>query len=539
MLRNFHNHPSNVSGTFPVHRRQQREAQPEIRERILADKAVNTISAKESYIAVQQQYPGLDIEISDIFNIQAQEQYYHDEGLPAVQAMARDLGDAYHFHYSVNEHYRLVNLVFLQKTSLYLLRRWPYTIILDATYHTNKFGLYLVDIVGMTGSSKTFIIGQAFLSAEGEEDYTFILQWLQDLYVEAGLEMPITIVTDKAGGLICALKKVFPTSHHILCIVHINRDVLTYCKTHWRDELVTNVDRDSFTVDSDKELPVDPTTTDTGLISVEERESYMDTHVERFLPLCNTVVNAPSIPAHKTAWNDLQRRYAEYPKIISYLERIWIPFRENFCKAWLNNIPHFGNTTSNRAEGSHRGVKRKIPKNRLHVRKVVDIMKTYLKYINKDHLKDINRDRSSIGDFFKRPCFHKLRYRITVFAIKKVEEHLAFFKEKDQSALPKCTGIFSRTWGVPCPHKVYAKDEAVEMLEVADFHQQWRIIPQTDLLPLDPALLLRDPVIVRDPKSRGKKAKTGRVLSAFEVINEDILSQLVNLNRRRHHSRER
>jgi hypothetical protein len=73
--------------------------------------------------------------------------------------MARDLGEAFYFHYSVDDHERLVNMVFFKKASLDLLRRWPYTIILDATYKTNKFSLYLVDIVGMTGAGKTFIVG--------------------------------------------------------------------------------------------------------------------------------------------------------------------------------------------------------------------------------------------------------------------------------------------------------------------------------------------------------------------------------------------
>jgi hypothetical protein len=82
--------------------------------------------------------------------------------------------------------------------------------------------------------------------------------------------MPVSITTDKTGGLIVVLKNVFPASHHLLCTVHINQDVLTYSKTTWRDELVTDVDGDLFSIESDNEQPVDPTTMDNGLILTEE-----------------------------------------------------------------------------------------------------------------------------------------------------------------------------------------------------------------------------------------------------------------------------
>jgi Ni2+-binding GTPase involved in maturation of urease and hydrogenase len=142
---------------------------------------VPTISAKETHIAIRHQFPEVPINITDIFNTKGKKQAENDQGLSAIQAMARDMGDAFYFHYSVDEVNRLLNLIFIEKASLDLLRRWPYTILLDATYKTNKFGMYLVDIVGMTGSGKTFIIAQSFLSAEGEDDYGFILEWLRDV----------------------------------------------------------------------------------------------------------------------------------------------------------------------------------------------------------------------------------------------------------------------------------------------------------------------------------------------------------------------
>jgi hypothetical protein len=107
----------------------------------------------------------------DVYNLQANQQSKKDQGLPTIQALVRKLGEDFHFHYSTDKHKRLINLVFFKKDCVELLRRWPYIIILNATYKSNKFNLYLVNIVGITATGRTFIIRQAFLSSEETEDY--------------------------------------------------------------------------------------------------------------------------------------------------------------------------------------------------------------------------------------------------------------------------------------------------------------------------------------------------------------------------------
>jgi hypothetical protein len=48
---------------------------------------------------------------------------------------------------------------------------------------------------------------------------------------------------------------------------------------------------------------------------------------------------------------------------------------------------------------------------------------------------------------------------------------------------------------------------------------------------MDSSLLLRDPVVIRDRKSRGKVSKTGRILSAFEHV--DLTSTIMTTPRRK------
>jgi MULE transposase domain len=522
-LSTYHNHPQSFGGTYPVHRRQARQTVPELRRRILTDATVSTISVKDTHSAVQIQFPGVNIHLKDVYNIQANNQLKEDQGLPAIQAMAREMQD-FHFHYSIDEHQRLINMVFFEKKCVEFIQHWPSTIILDATYKSNKFNLYLLDIVGITCTGRTFIIGQAFLSSESTEDYQYVLEWLRDIYVHAGVEMPKTITSDKADGLLAALKIVFPTARHLLCKWHINTDVLKYCKRLWRDELVGNVGGESFVIDSDEELPqpaAENISIPASLITPEEKKEYMATKERQFLPMWASVTDASTPEACDEAFAALRRKYIhEYAAVIKYLEKTWMPHKAKFCNAWTSNVSHYGAVTSGRAEAMHRAVKKKIKHRRLHLRQVVKIMKLYVDELNKTILSDIEKDRTALGKLYSKPIYHNLRHRISAFAIGKMNEHLAFFKESHSIALPPCKGTFSRIWGVPCAHQIYAKNEAFERLTVNDFHKQWHL-KGTDLPPLDPSLLLRDPVVIRDRVS-GKRLKTGRIRSGFETVNSEV-----------------
>ena len=70
----------------------------------------------------------------------------------------------------------------------------------------------------MTSLNNSFIIGQAFLSAEDKEAFSFIIRWLKDFYMAMGLSPPHSISIDRAGGLIAALNEVWPNVPYLLCL---------------------------------------------------------------------------------------------------------------------------------------------------------------------------------------------------------------------------------------------------------------------------------------------------------------------------------
>jgi hypothetical protein len=55
--------------------------------------------------------------------------------------------------------------------SVKYLNENPYIILLDCTYKTNKFGMLMLDILGVNGLDQGFTVRVIFLNAETEEDY--------------------------------------------------------------------------------------------------------------------------------------------------------------------------------------------------------------------------------------------------------------------------------------------------------------------------------------------------------------------------------
>ena len=57
-----------------------------------------------------------------------------------------------------------------------------------------------------------------------------MLECLKDFYKEAALDLPISITSDKAAGLILAIIEVFLNISYLLYLWHVNNDIKVYCQ---------------------------------------------------------------------------------------------------------------------------------------------------------------------------------------------------------------------------------------------------------------------------------------------------------------------
>ncbi|KAI5683255.1 hypothetical protein M9H77_04483 [Catharanthus roseus] len=74
------------------------------------------------------------------------------------------------------------DIVVAHLTSIAMLRTWPYVLIMDTTYKTNKYNMPLLECVGMTPTGKNFTMATAFMCNEQATTYRWVLQQIKHLY---------------------------------------------------------------------------------------------------------------------------------------------------------------------------------------------------------------------------------------------------------------------------------------------------------------------------------------------------------------------
>ena len=494
---NEHNHgPSYLSTAHPIHRRNARKSRPEMLRQIENNK-ISRISAKDTLSSLQNQFPDAPLTLRDVENVYDEVKKAMNRGLPAIQAMIAKVDNSFQYHYVLDEHDRLERVLFFHDASLQLLQLFPKSYILDATYRTNRFNLPLLDIVGFTATNSSFIIGQAFLTHEAEEDYIWILTWIREIYEKYKLPTPESITTDKAGGLHNACGVVWPEVPHLLCRWHIDKDVRGYCQKHW---LVHTENR----------------------ISNDDRKTEIDENVKEFAEFWTKMLYAETELDYTRNWLAMQEKYRDsQPQILSYLVRIWLPYKETFVRAWTDRIRHYGNVDSSRAEGVHQAIKRRMGSKQIHLNDVVDYLSRYLILHNNKLREELEYGQQKERTDLQNPLYRNLHGHISYYAIDQVEAHRRFhnlsYKRAHLPLLP-CKQRFTTTKGLPCAHLLQRRILEHLPLDITDFDIQWRIDRLGELAKLPPLRKITDPQTVRARYSKSQK----RQLSLFEVVQAQV-----------------
>jgi hypothetical protein len=137
--------------------------------------------------------------------------------------------DEYFSNYRMNG-LAVESLFFTHQDSVQICKRFSTVLLIDCTYKTNKFNMPLLNIVGITCTYQTFNCGFAFIDSENEDTFTWVLQQL------AKIVTPVIICTDRDLALMNAINVVLPQTKNLLCVWHINQNVLANCKKHFDND---------------------------------------------------------------------------------------------------------------------------------------------------------------------------------------------------------------------------------------------------------------------------------------------------------------
>ena len=226
-----HNHPSSTSpAAHPVYRHMTDEQQERVREM-----QTRGCPPREILRALRQADRTTNVLLEDVRNTVKRQRRDELDGRSPTQALLERL--------------RAANIPAQEKlapdgalTHLYvgapvgpagnLLARFHKVLLMDCTYKTNMYNMPMLEIVGVTATGASYTAAIVFMAAECVPDYEWALRQLQR---DLGDAAPEVILTDRDQAFMNAVGSIFPDVAHLLCLWHVNQNVMAKAKAILRD----------------------------------------------------------------------------------------------------------------------------------------------------------------------------------------------------------------------------------------------------------------------------------------------------------------
>ncbi len=175
----------------------------------------------------------------NVYNVKNQQRRQALDVLSSVQTLLQNLKCKFWFwQYKKNELDRIMNLFFSQSSCHDMLTCNSEILIMNCIYKINCYKMSLLIIIEVIALNIFFFVEFCFMTVEKTANYVWVLKQLKLLYTELDLSDLTMILTDCERDLINVLRSVFRESSHLLCIWHIDKNVLVNCRKHFDTEKV-------------------------------------------------------------------------------------------------------------------------------------------------------------------------------------------------------------------------------------------------------------------------------------------------------------
>ena len=95
----------------------------------------------------------------------------------------------------------------------------------------------LLQIASAKVSNKYLSVAFCFLCEETQDYYKWALQNLLNIFTSNQIPLPEVVITDREQALINSLSEIFPNAYHMLCIWHIEKNLVTNGAKHIKNKL--------------------------------------------------------------------------------------------------------------------------------------------------------------------------------------------------------------------------------------------------------------------------------------------------------------
>ncbi|KAL0231105.1 hypothetical protein GEMRC1_010510 [Eukaryota sp. GEM-RC1] len=282
-------------------------------------------------------------------------------------------------------------------------------------------------VVGFTCLNSSFSAACVFMAKETEEYYLWTLEQFKDVFnINPGV-----FLTDKEKALINAVRNVFPTSGHVLCLFHIVQN----------------------------------------LIQIKNAKGISDPAWKIFVEHFYSVIQSEAV--EEFCWNlDVMTGKYENDRecgdAFIYLINNWFDMKESFCYYNIDQFTHFETYTNNRAESAHNTLK---SGDRMYKRDLESVMENVMATMEHqviDLRRNFDVDKQRVDrELINTPLFVNVIRHVSSFALLKVLQIIAFSQTNHVDSV--CSGRTERITGIPCIHSI----KRTQRLSKDMFHRQW------------------------------------------------------------------
>ena len=436
-----HNHDAATAGAFPEHRR-------------LTTQQISTVTSHYSsgvipsriVTILRDQEPGLSLNHRDVYNVTAVLSRAQRLGMSPPEALvthleAEKLAGQLFFEYRRDEDGHIVMLFVADKRSIEYLNQHPDILLLDSTYKTNKFGMPLLDILGVDNMNCSFSVGFCFMDQETQEAYNEAISLLRSLF-KPGI-YPSVIATDCELALIYAVDQHFSPiqTKRVICFWHVCKNLMAHCKANFGTQERWEEFEKAFAE------VVKAKTEDQYYDILEEfKTEFHWNNGNPYTTLPNTT------PSQEIIDFDLERQAVGYA-----LGQWLVPHHRHLVHAYIDRHFHWNTTSTSRLEGAHAVLKRWIggPSNDL-----TQVWKA-IKLAVDDQLNEIYikkaQQAQAIPVSLSGAFYYQVIGKISHFGLYQLRRQYLQYQlwEQDpgnQTLNTNCTYSFATSMGIPCWH---------------------------------------------------------------------------------------
>jgi hypothetical protein len=182
------------------------------------------------------------IKSRDVYNLKTKLRRESLKSYTSIQALIRELKQE-NWTYALQKDHEnhIIHLFFVKKISKILLKFNHEVLIMNCTYKINRYKLSLLIINEQIAMHTNFYVTFCFMQREITTDYSWVLQQLRALYSTLKLSDLTMIVTNMKRELIIVVDFTFVDVNHLLCLWHINNNVMINCKRFFTTKEKWNV----------------------------------------------------------------------------------------------------------------------------------------------------------------------------------------------------------------------------------------------------------------------------------------------------------